>query len=165
MKTISHLLVLSSILLASCSAILPQPTATPVPTATPLPTETPAPTETPLPTATATLPPPTVTPTATFSAADLVPVGTPDKAWHGIAIMPGALAGSGDDKSYRFTIKASDEEIQAFYEKELAAAGWTSLAGGTGETGTIIEIFVKGEKTFSISIIASDDLFIVMLVE
>ncbi len=79
--------------------------------------------------------------------------------------MPGALAGSGDDESYRFTIKASQAEIQAFYEKALQAAGWTSFGLGSGENGNSLTIFLKDDKTFSVSIIASGDLFIVMLVE
>jgi hypothetical protein len=162
MKNLAYLLILTSLLLASCSALLPQPTATPVPTDTPIPTDTPAPTSTPLPTATST-PEPTVTPTETIGPDKLVPKGTPDKEWHGIKIMPGALAGSGDDESYRFTIKASAEDIKAFYEKELGAAGWTLLGDGVAENGGGLLIFIKDTATFTVSIIQSDDLFIVML--
>ena len=165
MKTTARLLIFLSVLLVSCSTILPQPTVTPVPTSTPLPTETSAPTFTPQPSATATIPAPIASPTTETSVADLVPQGTPEKEWHGIAIMPGALAGSGDDGSYRFTIKASQAEIKSFYDKELEKAGWMSLGLGSSENGNSLTIFLKGEKTFSVSIIASGDSFIVMLVE
>lgn len=164
MKNIACLLIITSLLLTSCSALMPQPTATPVPTDTPIPTDTPAPTATPLPTETPT-PEPTITPTETSGPDKLIPQGTPDKEWHGIKIMPGALAGSGDNGSYRFTIKATAAEIEAFYQKELSADGWTSLATGDGGNGSSLIIFIKDTKTFSVSIIPSDDLFIVMLVE
>ena len=163
LKMISCLLVLSSILLASCSAILPQPTATPAPTATLFPTGTSTPTLTPLPTATATATL-TVAPTQDLMA-DLVPKGTPEKEWNGFPIMPGALAGSGDAGSYRFTTKATVAAIESFYEKELKAAGWVFLTVGTGETGASMLIFTKDAQTFSVSIIPSGDLFIVMLVQ
>jgi hypothetical protein len=162
LKNISYLLVLSSILLVSCSAISPPPTATPLPTATQVPTDTPEPTSTPLPTATATMPPATPTQTST---PDLIPKGTPEKEWNGIKIMPGALAGEGDSGSYRFAIKATSAEIQSYYNKQMKLAGWTSFALGTGNTEASLMFFTKDTKTFTISIIPQDDLFIVMFVQ
>ena len=97
--------------------------------------------------------------------ANLVPDGTPEKEWNGIPIMPGALAGSGDAGSYRFTIKATAAKIRSYYEKQLPEAGWNFFAAGTGETGSPLLIFMKENKTFSVSIIPFDDLFIVMLVQ
>ncbi len=165
LKTISRLLILSSVLLAACSAILPPPTATPQPTATPLPTDTPEPTATPLPTVTATAVALTATPTPDVIA-NLIPKNTPEKAWNDIPIMPGALAGDGDSGSYRFTIKATMAEIQSYYEKQMKAAGWVALALGIGDNSeTSLLIFTKDTQTFSISIIPQDDLFIVMFVQ
>jgi hypothetical protein len=166
-KTNSYLLVVLGMLLASCSAILPEPTATPAPTATPSPTETPLP---PTPTLTST---PTLTPRPTLDLATRsAPAGTPEKEWNGITIMPGALAGEGDLGFYRFTINATSAEIQAYYKRRLAALGWTSFASGTSETGTLLLIFTKETqtvpkktKTLSVSIIPFDDLFIVMLIK
>ena len=163
LKMISRLLVLSSILLAACSVLLPQPTATPAPTVTPLPTGTSTPTLTPLPMATATVAF-TVTPTQDL-AADLVPKGTPEKEWNGFPIMPGALAGSGDAGSYRFTVKATVAEIKSFYDKELTAAGWVALTVGSSKTGASMLIFTKDAQTFTVSIIPFKDLFIVMFVQ
>ena len=164
LKTISLLIVLASILLVACSAIAPIPTATPVPSATPLPTDTPAPTAIPASTVTATAIALTPTPTQ-GTVADLVPKGNPAKEWNGIPIMPGALAGDGDAGSYRFTIKSSMDEIQSYYQKQLQVAGWTSLALGSGENGTSLLIFTKDAKTLSVSIIPSDDVFLVMIVQ
>jgi hypothetical protein len=94
-----------------------------------------------------------------------MPVGTPDKEWNGIKIMPGALAGEGDASGYRFAIKAPAAEIQSYYEKQLAAAGWTSFGAGAGNNGTVLIIFIKDTKTLSVSIIPQGDLFIVLLVQ
>lgn len=163
MKTLAYIIVLSSILLTACSSTSAQPTATAA--------ETLSPTETIAATATITLtPPPTATsaPTATHTPdpiLDLVPHGTPDTEWNGIPIMAGALAGSGDLSSYRFTIKATDAEIQAFYQKELKAAGWIMLAAGSNKKGTNLLIFTKGDKTLTVSIIEFEGSFIVMFVE
>lgn len=170
MKNIAYLLALASLLLASCSALMPSPTATPMPTETSIPTDTPEPTTTPLPTETATLPP-TVTPTETSSLADLTPKETPAKEWHGIKIMPGAITGSGDegsadsddDGSYVFSIKTSKAEIEAFYEKELSAADWILLAKSADDNASGLMIFMKDGKNLSVSIIPSDDGFIVMI--
>jgi len=145
---------LAVLLLASCTFAASEPT----PTAT----FTPSPTETPLPTATKTLPPPT--PTEDFLAA-LAPVGDPASEWNGIPVMPGAIAGEGDDDGYTFTIQSTAEEIQAFYERELAKQGITLLAVGDGQNGSILLIFMKDLETVSVSIFPYEDLFIVLLVK
>lgn len=68
-----------------------------------------APTRTPIP------------PTETSSEPVLpIPSGKPSIKWEGVPIMPNALAGQGDSKGYSFTINASPDEIQKFYETELA---------------------------------------------
>jgi hypothetical protein len=161
----SILLLVLILALTSCSAFAPQPTETPVPTLTPLPTltSTPPPTLTTTPTQTPTvtpLPPtevPTQTPlppTKTPSAAGLpMPAGEPAAEWEGIPVMPAALAGEGDSTGYSFTIQASTEEIQAFYEKEMPRLGWELLASGQGTTNAILLIFMKGSGTASVSII------------
>jgi hypothetical protein len=100
--------------------------------------------------------------------AKLVPVGTPEKEWNGIPIMPGALAGNGDSAAYRFTIKATATEIQDYYVNALVhRLGWSASATGSGETGTLLLIFtnMQNTSTLSISIIPFDELFIVMLVK
>ncbi len=149
------------IVLSGCSSSV-QPTLTPVPifTFTPLPTVTAtstatlAPTETPL--------PPTKTPDV---VAALQPNGQPASEWSGIPIMPGAIAGEGDAGGYRFTIQASPEEIQKYYEKELPKLGWNFLATGEGDAGAFILIFSGSSGPLSVSIIPNGDQYIVMLVK
>ena len=154
MKTIGREILLSVLVLvlASCSAFAPQPTETPIPTETSLPTTT----VTPEPTNTPTQTP--VPPTETPSAPDLpMPSGEPASEWEGFPIMPNAIAGEGDNKGYSFTIDATPEEIQKFYEKELGKLGWNMFASGQGTTNAILLIFMKDASTFSVSIIPQPD--------
>jgi len=143
--------------LASCSAFAPEPTATPTQTATPIPTETP------LPTSTSTPVPPTAT-VDVISA--LMPSGTPDSEWNDIPIMPEAINGEGDDKGYRFTIVATSEEVQAFYERELSKQSFNLFAVGEGkEKNSVLLFFMKASETILISIIPADDVMLIMIVK
>ncbi len=154
MKTIGRAILLSFlvIVLASCSSFVPQPTETPIPTETSLPTAT----NTPEPTYTPTQTP--IPPSETPSTPDLpMPSGKPASEWEGIPVMPNAIAGEGDSKGYSFTINATPEEIQNFYEKELGKLGWNMLASGQGTTNAILLIFMKDTNTFSVSIIPQPD--------
>lgn len=170
MKTISKAIILSvmAIMLASCNTFAPKPTETPTPTHTSLPTST----HTPEPTSTSTEMPTPVPPTETPSSPSLpMPTGKPLSNWENIPIMPGALAG--DEKTnngatgYSFTIKASTDEIQNFYETELGKLDWSALAVGEGaEKGTVLMIFMKGTAALSVSIIPQpDDIMYVLIVK
>lgn len=152
--------IFMSFLIASCSVFAPAPTPMPTQTATLIPTNT----STSIPTATQTNTPqpPTETPDP-ISA--LIPSGVPEKEWKGIPIMPGAINGGGDNESYRFTIKAPVEEVQAYYEKELAKLGWSLMAAGSGDTGSVMLIFNNGvPPLMPISIFSHGDLTLVMIV-
>ena len=154
MKTIGKAILLSVlvIVLTSCSSFAPKPTETPIPTETSLPTST----STPEPTNTPTKTP--VPPTETPSAPDLpMPSGKPSSEWEGIPVMPNAIAGEGDSKGYSFTINATPEEIQKFYEQELGKLGWNMFASGQGTTNAILLIFMKDASTLSVSIIPQPD--------
>jgi hypothetical protein len=158
MKTIGKAIILSVLVigLASCSTFVPKPTETPIPTETSLPTSThtPEPTNTATITPTKTLVPPTETPSEPILP---MPSGKPSSEWNGIPIMPTALAGEGDSKGYSFTIKASSDEIQKFYEKALAKLGWNMLGSGQGTTDAVLLIFMKDAGTLSVSIIPQPD--------
>ncbi len=148
MHLIRRLAILSVLAatLMSCYAIMPKPTATPVPTQTnvPAPTSTPEPTSTPAP----------VQDTATAPVSGLsMPLDKPLSEWEGIPVMPDAIAGDSAASGYSYTIKAPPEDIQAFYEKELAKLGWKLLGSGQGTTKTIILIFTKDSGTVSVAII------------
>lgn len=163
MKTICKAILFSILViaLAACGPFAPAPTETPKPTETPLPTSTstPEPANTP----TQTPVPPTETPSA---PALKMPSGKPAAEWEGIPIMPKAIAGEGDSKGYSFTIKASADEIQKFYETKLAKLGWNVFASGQGTTDAVLLIFMKGTATLSVSIIPqSDGVMYVLLVK
>lgn len=145
------LLVLVS-LSTACSSLAPQPTGTPIPTETQAPTSTstPEPTSTP----TDTPVPPTETPSAPVLQ---LPVGEPADEWEGIPVMPNAIAGEGDSAGYTFIIAASLEEIQTFYEQELAKLGWNMFASGQGATDAVLLIFMQGTDILSFSIIPQPD--------
>jgi hypothetical protein len=148
---INFLLVLI-IVLMSCNTFVPGPTETPIPAATSLPTLTSTseptitlaskPTETPVP-ATDTLSPPVFP----------LPLGTPVANWQGIPVMPSAISGDGDEQGYSYSVEASLDEVQKFYEKEMALLGWNLLASGQGTTGAILIIFTKEQDTASVSVI------------
>ena len=170
-------ILLTAILLTSCSALGPEPAATPTVTSSPVPTltstATSLPTATTTTTTTATLVP-SVTATATsVPASDTptpdvlsLPSGTPVAEWNGMPVMPGALAGSGDDNIYSFTIKSKRSGIQTYYTGVMAQRGWDLLVTGQNDKQTVILIFQKGTDTASISIFVTADanIYLVMLV-
>lgn len=135
------ILLFASFLLSACSAFVPEPTPTPTATAT----FTPSPSAmfTPVPTETVTQTPspePTIAPPATQDVVSaLMPVGEPVEEWNGIPIMPGAIAGEeGERRSYRFTVQASREEIQRFYDIALSEMGYVPYAEGRDQDGTLM---------------------------
>ncbi len=71
--------------------------------------------------------------------------------------MPNALAGEGDNDSYAFTINASTDEIQNYYESKLAKLGWGMFASGQGSTDAVLLIFMKGTDMVTMSIIPQPD--------
>ncbi len=81
-------------------------------------------------------------------------------------VMPGAIAGEGDDKGYSFTIKASAEEVQEYYETELGKLGWSLLGSGQGSTEAVMLIFMQGTSMCSVSILPqADGIVYVMLIK
>jgi hypothetical protein len=158
MRTISKAIIFSvlAIVLAGCGTFAPKPTETPTPTETSVPTSTntPEPSKTPTSIPSNTPLPPTETPSEPILP---MPSGKPSSEWNGIPVMPTALAGEGDNKGYSFTIKASSDEIQKFYEKALAKLGWNMLGSGQGTTHAVLLIFMKDAGALSVSIIPQPD--------
>ena len=141
-------------LISACSVLAPVPTITPTQTATLIATDTPTPI-------------PTAQPQAETSdpISALLPSGSPEKEWKGIPIMPGAINGDGDNEGYRYTINATVEEVQAYYEKELGKVGWGLMAAGSGATDSVMLIFNNAASAvMSISIFPHGDLTLVMVV-
>jgi 1-aminocyclopropane-1-carboxylate deaminase/D-cysteine desulfhydrase-like pyridoxal-dependent ACC family enzyme len=80
--------------------------------------------------------------------------------------MPNAIAGEGDSQGYSFTINASADEIQQFYERELAALGWKVFASGQGTTSAILLFFMKETSVMTVSIFPQPDgIMLVMIVK
>ena len=71
--------------------------------------------------------------------------------------MPNALSGEGISQGYIFTINATSDEIQLFYENEMVKLGYDSLASGQSATNATLMIFFKGTDTFSVTIIPQPD--------
>lgn len=117
---------------------------------------------TPVPAAPATLP--AGTPTSASTAAALLSTGTPVVAseWNGIPIMPGALAGEGDEESYVFTIRAMPQQVRDYYEIELGRLGWQLLDPGDDST---LSFTNDAGATLTMSILANGDEALVLLVK
>jgi hypothetical protein len=80
--------------------------------------------------------------------------------------MPKAIAGDGDNKGYSFTVKASPDEVQNFFEKEMKKLGWNKMAIGQGETKAMFLFFEKGSEMVTVGIIPeADGLILVLLVK
>jgi hypothetical protein len=163
MKTIGKAIILSVLVmaLASCKTFAPKPTETPTPTNTSLPTSTHTPEPTSTATETPTPIPPTETPAPSSSTIPL-PSGQPVSSWEDIPIMPNAIAGeernNNGTQGYSFTIEASADEIQVFYETELGKLGWNILAVGQGpQENTVMVIFMKGSDTMSFLLMPQPD--------
>ncbi len=138
--------------LPGCSG-LSQPTPTPVPTntSTLFPTVTSAPL---LPTETPDL------------VSQLAPQGEPVSEWKGIPIMPDAIAGEGDDESYVFTVRATTQQVQEYYERELGKLGWELSSRGAGSNSSLMLVFVDSTlETIMVSIIVKGEECLVVLVK
>ncbi|RPI92446.1 MAG: hypothetical protein EHM40_12965 [Chloroflexi bacterium] len=148
-KPISMCLLVPALILAACSSFAQStPTPTPVPTRTFTAVPTLAPTRTP----TTTPVPPTETPAVASE-------------WKGIPIMPGAVAGEGDEEGYVFTIKATPQQVQEYYGTELAELGWQPFAQGDGEASLMLIFMNEDSMTLTVSVIAKGDEVLVLLVK
>jgi hypothetical protein len=145
-KSIAAGLLLLMYVLAACSKpIQPTPTAIPILTFTVIPTLA----------RTNTLPP--------TETSDGAPEGQPASEWNGIPIMPEAIAGEGDEESYVFTIKATPQQVQEYYQLELGKLGWHPFATGDGDSSLV---FINNtSETLTISTIAKGDEVLVLLVK
>jgi hypothetical protein len=122
-----------------------------------------------VPVLTSTVPPMDDTPlqTTETSAAisALLPEGQPASEWYGIPIMPGAIAGEGDDEGYVFTAKVTPQQVRDYYLLALGKLGWQPMATGEGEPPLVL-IFVDGTSTtLTISILSKGDEVLVLLVK
>jgi|SRR5215208_2327012 len=157
MKKPSVIATLLLLALAACSESIP-PVATVVPTPTlaaiPALAVTTAPTNMSLP----------LTATSDVTS-KLDPQGQTEAEWDGIPIMPGALTGEGDEESYVFTIQATSQQVQEYYQAELGKLDWQALAEGDGEASLMLIFTNDAAATLSISIVTKGDEALVLLVK
>ncbi len=168
----------SAVLLAACSGT-PVPVVTAaVVTLPPVVTEAPAVTLAPLPALTEAV---TLAPVAATAAVAgtpapasspdvitaLLPAGSPSVDWGGIPIMPGALSGSQDSYSYRFTIQATPDEVHAYYDQQLSKLGFQSLAVEPGqEQSTLLTYSNDSDQSLlTITLYPQGDVTLVMIVK
>lgn len=135
----------------------------------------------PEPTATLTIPPPSFTArpssTSTFTStmtarapsetSQAVPSptleGQPAVDWNGIPIMQGAITGEGDEEGYVFTIRASSQQVQDYYQLELARLGWQSLSQRNEGSTRVLVFIYDGSTMLTVSILAKGEEALVLL--
>ena len=115
--------------------------------------------------------PSTLAPTNTFvplaqapdAVSSLVPESQHASEWNGIPIMPGAIAGEGDEESYVFTVRATPQQVQEYYQRELDRLGWQPFAMEDQASSLMLMFTNNALATLTITIIAKDDQVLVLL--
>lgn len=79
--------------------------------------------------------------------------------------MPDAVAGEGDEEGYVFTIKATPQQVQEYYELELGKLGWQPLSQEDGEASLMLIFMNEDSTTLTVSVIAKGDEVLVLLVK
>jgi hypothetical protein len=108
----------------------------------------------------------TSTPILTSSSSGNLPLpsGEPLSTWNGLPIMEDAIAGEEKEGGYSYSIDTTVEQVQNFYEIELADMGWMLFATGKGETGSLLLMFRKGERTTTVNVFEQEGLTIILLI-
>ena len=114
-----------------------------------------------------TKPPPVKTITGTPSPlpSTETPEPQPTSEWNDIPIMPGAIAGEGDEEGYVFTIKATLQQVQEYYQVELEKLGWQLLSQEQSNSSITLLFTDNASVTLTVSIISKGDRALVLLVK
>lgn len=175
-KIIFITLSFGAIILTACNAVTTPPALTPTlarptraastPTsialaATLIPTRTPPNTIAPSPTR-------VVTPEPTLVSGKLpVPTGAPVSSWHDFPILPNPIAGQDNDKGgYFYSVRATPQQIQDFYTREMKKLGWDLLSVSTkaNDPGYLFLIYNQANyPTLSVLVSVQGDVAIVFL--
>jgi hypothetical protein len=139
-----HRLVAASLLILALAACSKNIQPTPAPAAIPTWTSTAAPMPTPL--------PPTTTPTAKSAS-----------EWKGVPIMPGAIAGEGDEDGFVFIIPSTSQQIQEFYQLELGKLGWELVLHEESETSITLIFTNSASAALTVTILAKGEEALVLL--
>ena len=79
--------------------------------------------------------------------------------------MPGATAGEGDEEGYVFTIKATSQQVQDYYQVELTRLGWQPSGLEASNSSVILSFTDSTAATLTVSILAKGDEVLVLLVK
>jgi hypothetical protein len=105
--------------------------------------------------------------TATFVSTSTAPllIETPGAAseWKGIPIMPDALTREGDEEGYVFTIQATPQEVQEYYQLELEKLGWQAFGTDEGDSSLMLIFINDASEVLTVSVIAKGDEVLVLL--
>ena len=107
----------------------------------------------------------TVTPPLSPLPPSQTPESQPTKAWKGIPVMPGATSGEGDEEGYVFTIHATSQQVQDYYQVELARLGWQPSSQETRNASVILSFTDSATATLTVSILSKGDEVLVLLVK
>jgi hypothetical protein len=77
--------------------------------------------------------------------------------------MPGAIAGEGDEEGYVFTIKATPQEVQEYYQRELGKLGWRLFAQENSGSSLTLSFMDSTSAMLNISIISNGEEALVLL--
>jgi hypothetical protein len=110
---------------------------------------------------------PARTATLALTSTPLPPTTTPAaaSAWNGIPIMPGAVAGEGDEESYVFAIQATLQQVREYYELEMGKLGWQSSVEGDGTTSLMLTFTKDASETLTMNVLAKGDEVLVILLK
>ena len=96
----------------------------------------------------------------------LDPQGNPAQEWRGIPIMPEAIAGQefAVNNAYSFTVQASAQDVQAFYDERLTQLGWSQPFESPFDENSGMMTFRKERSSLAITVTPSEDYMVVLLV-
>jgi hypothetical protein len=95
----------------------------------------------------------------------LNPQGEPVSEWNGIPVMSQATAGEEFSKgTYSYRVSGvAEQDIQAFYNDKLKAAGWESPFSAQGGSAGGLMLFTKESHVLTITITKADQDEVVLL--
>ena len=93
-----------------------------------------------------------LTPTSSIVTSSPIP-----SAWNDFPIMPQSTEDQEGATSYTYTIKASPQEVQDYYKREMPKFGWKLLTVGAAQNNNAIMLFQKNATPGNIIIKARSD--------
>jgi hypothetical protein len=79
--------------------------------------------------------------------------------------MPGATSGEGDEEGYVFTVKATPQQVQDYYQMELGKLGW-QLSSRSDDGSSLVLLFMNSASSIlTVSVLAKQDKVLVLLSE